>query len=229
MGRMKAPSVRGVAVVAGFLGVTMVVAGAAAAMTTESTDEPVATAVTLTHDDPSTRDVTAEAPPATAAEVRARPIECSAEGDCGREDDDGEVQHEAPAASTEPPPPAPQAPAETHTPASPSEDSTAAAADCDYPPPPAWPADGDREAWRAAVGAWLEQAAASTQGCERAPLDWKREWEDWSGDPQEPRDSDAWDRPGDHGWPDGDHRWDGSAHRKPGLDEPRDRWDKQDR
>lgn len=85
---MNAPRLRTVAVSAGFLGLTIVVAGAATAMTAQSSDEPVATAVTLEiagagASGDEELDSADPAPPATPVEVRPNPIECTPDGICG--------------------------------------------------------------------------------------------------------------------------------------------------
>ena len=175
---MNPPRLRSVAVAAGFLGVTMVVAGAATAMTTQPSDEPVATAVVMDHaeaSEPAMPSPAGEAPAATAVEVPAAPIECTPEGVCGAR------AHEASTVTSDAAPPV-----DDRAPASSPEAASATA--CELPARPDLPEHGDREAWEQTARSWLDDVKAAAHECGLDRGDWRavlgeREWKDlaaWS-------------------------------------------------
>ncbi|WP_203655678.1 hypothetical protein [Demequina activiva] len=178
---MNAPSIRTVAVATAFLGLSLVVAGAATAMTAQPSDEPVATAVTIEQgpaNDASLQSSADEAPPATAVEVPAAPIECTPEGVCGvQPPQTSTVANDVSASETEPA-------------AATSASHASAPESCDLPVRPERPEHGDRRAWERSVRAWAEDLAAAAQDCGLETADWRREmaeasWEEhrsrWSG------------------------------------------------
>ncbi|MFV0286571.1 MAG: hypothetical protein ACK5IM_09345 [Demequina sp.] len=86
---MNAPSLRTVTVAAGFLGLSMIVAGTATAMAGVPTDEPIGTGITLQQADGATPEPTPTHTgtallPGVPIEVGADPLlECDADGACG--------------------------------------------------------------------------------------------------------------------------------------------------
>lgn len=81
---MRTSTLRGAAVVAGFAGVSLLVAGTATAMMAGSVEAPVATAVRLTHEDPisQTAPVSAEVQAPGPVEVGSAAIKCDDDGTC---------------------------------------------------------------------------------------------------------------------------------------------------
>lgn len=81
---MRTPKLRSVAVIAGFAGVSMVVAGTASAMVSSQDDTPIATAVQLQQADPTsqTAPVPARTQLATPVEVGSGAIKCDDDGTC---------------------------------------------------------------------------------------------------------------------------------------------------
>ncbi|MFN3865661.1 MAG: hypothetical protein ACK4MD_02985 [Demequina sp.] len=159
---MNRPSLRTLAVVAGFLGVSMVVAGTASAMVGAPADAPIATAVELHQKDPGSVTPPIEADGSIAAphadapppvEVGPAAIECSEAGVC--EAAPPRVSSAPGADDSQSPPTAPQAHRDTRTPGS-----------CDWPHPPARPAEGAAaDEWQRTLDAWVDQWQATAQAC----------------------------------------------------------------
>ncbi|MDE0572412.1 hypothetical protein ON058_03185 [Demequina sp. B12] len=226
---MSAPTVRTVAVAAGFFGISLVVAGTASAMAERPAHEPVGAAIQLTQPEVSTGSVTA--PPVTLSagtvpiEVVAEPIECDDDGTCGT----NEVAESAPV---------------TQTTSTTSVARSTSSAECTVPGVPAADGSIDRDTYEAMVDAYQERVAWLAEECGEAlaaslpDLDsfdethdslmykWDREhsrgaWDRWSEWTDGEWDEDAW---GDHnwdrdGWADGqwdedawgDHNWNGDS------------------
>ena len=81
---MRTRKLRAAAVVAGFAGVGILVAGTASAMIPNRIDAPIATAVQLQQEDPTsqTAPVPATAEPGVPVEVGSGAIKCDADGNC---------------------------------------------------------------------------------------------------------------------------------------------------
>lgn len=81
---MRTPKLRAVAVVAGFAGVSLLVAGTASAMVAGQADMPIASAVQLQQEDPTsqTAPVPAQVSAAAPIEVGSGAIKCDADGNC---------------------------------------------------------------------------------------------------------------------------------------------------
>lgn len=81
---MRTPKLRAIAVVAGFTGVSLLVAGTASAMVSGHVDMPIASAVQLQQEDPTsqTPPVPAQVDPAAPVEVGSGAIKCDEDGHC---------------------------------------------------------------------------------------------------------------------------------------------------
>lgn len=81
---MRTPKLRAVAVIAGFAGISVLVAGTASAMVASHLDAPIASAVQLHQEDPTsqTPPVPAAVEPGTPVEVGSGAIKCDADGNC---------------------------------------------------------------------------------------------------------------------------------------------------
>ncbi|MFW7414597.1 hypothetical protein [Demequina sp. SO4-18] len=193
------PSFRALAVAAGFLGVSLIVAGTASAMAGAPTTNPVASAVQLNQEDPASVTPAVEAgtsgsePPAEVTapvEVAPTAIECSDAGVCG-----GARAAAAPA------------PVETTDARAPEPAPTAIARPaCTPPEPPAEPTDGaGTDTWRKAVDDWAQQWRESARECGWDQHDWTdalgdHPWRSIPGDARQWRGDDR------DGWADGDPR-----------------------
>ncbi|WP_159448748.1 hypothetical protein [Demequina sp. NBRC 110053] len=231
---MPRPSLRTIAVAAGLLGVTMIVAGTATAMTQAEPDVPIAKAVTVDALDTPV----AAAAAAQPVEVGLEPIRCSDEGACepggGRPDEtEPAPAKEDAAASTVAREPAPRdaqepAPKRPKDPARKPSTPAATAPPCDMPEPPANPEGEDWSAWKHQWRTWFDQARSAAQACGLGPRQWREAMEahEWGG-------AQTW---GDaSAWPDGqapetgeraDRHGDGGGER---LEWHQDGWAKDDR
>ncbi|WP_084105120.1 hypothetical protein [Demequina sp. NBRC 110056] len=181
---MSAPSIRTVAVAAGFLGVSMIVAGAATAMTVDTPDEPIANAVTV---ETPAADVAA-AVPAEPVEVGLEPIECTDDGSCG-------------------PKPAAAAPAEQTSAQAPKDEPATPVAkvaaaepevECTLPERPTKPSDGDWEGWKSQLHAWFDDVKAAAEACDLDRSEWRAllgesAWKDFESCRKD-RESGEWSR-----------------------------------
>lgn len=81
---MRTPKLRAVAVIAGFLGLSLVVAGTASAMVTGHVDAPIANAIQLQQEDPTSETAPVPATKSINApiEVGSGAIKCDENGEC---------------------------------------------------------------------------------------------------------------------------------------------------
>ncbi|WP_062131422.1 hypothetical protein [Demequina aestuarii] len=217
---MNRPSFRTIAVAAGFLGVSIVVAGTASAMVGPPADAPVASAVELRQEDPAsvTAPVVADAATEAAPVVRV-PVEVgSAALEC---DDDGvcDARHERSGAPVDPPvddaPAPPNDTAPSHgTASSNSAAPSIASPGCDWPAKPPRHSGSEDERTRT-WDAWKDAWHAAAQECGWDVGAWDREGGAWRGPAD---DSGRHQR-------DAQPAWDGDLEgRNDGEDEPRDSW-----
>lgn len=212
---MNRPSFRTIAVAAGFLGVSFVVAGTASAMVGPPADAPVASAVELSQEDPASVTAPVEAGDAATdtdvvlpapVEVGSAALKCSDQGVCDERHD----HHDRSAAPADPPDRTTPAPSTT-TPS------------CEWPTKPSRPMDGaDPREWKRAVDEWANAWHATAQECGWDVDSWDRERGTWSNSGDERREEwqqhaderDQHQRDRDRAWDDGHGD----------MREPRDSW-----
>lgn len=229
---MSRPSLRAVAVATGFLAVSVVVAGTAAAMVATPDDAPVASAIELAQEDPQSRtpvvhadDSASDSPAEEAApiEVGAPAIRCTDDGVCdgsatARHDAEGRRQtHDRPRGQDDPEPSAAARAAATR----------AEPIDCDRihkDGASAWDADA-LESWGERWETWAQQCWGD-QGAWRDVVDseaWKSDaWKKGADD-----DRTAWQDEKDSKNREDESRWrDSSDHdSRPSHQQPDPHWD----
>ncbi|WP_297083626.1 hypothetical protein [uncultured Demequina sp.] len=177
---MQTPSLRGVTVAAGIVGIALMVVGAATAVAQAPADQAVATAVQLEVDtEASLAPVTADAPAAHPVEVGRGPIECSETGSCG--DDAPDLQTIAVTVETPEPEPEPEPAAASAPPAT-----------CALPDAPAKPSDGDTDAWVKLLHAWIRDSQPIAEACDLTWDAWRAASEDVWPDGWDEADAKRW-------------------------------------
>ena len=205
---MRTPKLRSVTVVAGFMGLSMLVAGTASAMITGQVDAPVATAVVLQQEDPAsqTAPVPAEVTPSTPVEVGTDAIECDENGMCASLIKvEANAPHPPLASASDPTDHAPEQASDSAADSAPtSPDSADATADTDTSDPDD-PAEPDRDTTKRDTpdrDTTDRGPAADPDDVYRPDFgDWNPEWwaDDWEFDLP-----DGWDDNWHHDW---HHDW----------------------
>ncbi|WP_084077305.1 hypothetical protein [Demequina sp. NBRC 110057] len=188
---MNAPSIRTVAVAAGFCGLSLIVAGTATAMAGGSDAEPIGSSIELTQADGATPTPTpsptgAALVPGLPIEVGSDPLlECDEAGTCGSEEDTAAAESDAADTGTADTGAVETAVVGEETAASEPAEATADAAgtgddkdkadglagigaqlaDCDLPDKPSLGDDATREERHAAFAAWKDQLVAAAKEC----------------------------------------------------------------
>lgn len=217
---MYRPTFRSIAVAAGFLGISMIVAGTASAMADSPADAPFASAVELRQEDPSSITPAVEAggeASATVADVPApievgsAAIECSDDGVC-----DG----------SRPPSPTRDTQSESRGDAR-ARPATPA---CDWPAAPTRPsASTDVAEWKRDFHQWVDEWHAMARECGGDAHAWAEAidrdgWQDLDG-----AWWDEWKRGSTHDWQghddkreqhrEGDSGWGGAERERTGTDD----------